>query len=176
MAFVESFQPIAAPHCHTLILGSMPGVASLVRQQYYAHPRNAFWPIMTDLLAVDRNSDYNTRIQALAAAGFGLWDVLKACVRPGSLDTSIETSSMIPNDIAAFAVAHPELRRIACNGGKAAQLFRRHVLPLLDTTTRPIEFIALPSTSPAHAGMPYAEKLRKWSVLSEHILEDKTRG
>lgn len=146
----------------------MPGVVSLSRQQYYAHPRNAFWPIMTELLGVARDSDYATRTSALAAAGFGLWDVLQACIRPGSLDTSIETASIVPNDIVAFVATHPELRRIACNGGKAAQLFRRHVLPLLDAATAdPLEFIALPSTSPAHAGMPYAEKLRKWSVLTE---------
>jgi hypoxanthine-DNA glycosylase len=166
MAFVESFPYIATPACHTLILGSMPGVASLARQQYYAHPRNAFWPIMVELLAMDPRADYATRTAALAEAGFALWDVLKACIRPGSLDTSIDASSIVPNDIAAFVATHPELRRIACNGGKAAQLFQRHLLPLLDSTARPIEIIALPSTSPAHAGMPYAEKLRRWSVLA----------
>lgn len=163
MAFVESFPAIAGAGCHTLILGSMPGVASLARQQYYAHPRNAFWPIMTELLGIDAGSDYAARTAALAAAGFGLWDVLKACVRPGSLDAAIETTSIVPNDIAAFAIAHPALRRICLNGGTAARLFRRHIEPRLEIPT--LEIIALPSTSPAHAGMPYAEKLRCWSVL-----------
>jgi hypoxanthine-DNA glycosylase len=165
MAFVESFPFIAAPTCHTLILGSMPGVASLARQQYYAHPRNAFWPIMTELLGIARDCDYAARTQALAAAGFGVWDVLKACIRPGSLDTSIETASIVPNDIAAFVAAHRNLRRIACNGGKAAQLFHRHVRPRLDALPHASEFMSLPSTSPAHAGMPYIEKLRRWSAL-----------
>jgi hypoxanthine-DNA glycosylase len=165
VAYVESFPAVAVSACHTLILGSMPGIASLERQQYYAHPRNAFWPIMTELLGVARDSDYAARTAALAAAGFGLWDVLQACVRPGSLDTSIEPASIVPNDIAAFVAAHAGLRRIACNGGKSSQLLRRHVLPRLDTATRQLEIIALPSTSPAHAGMPYAEKLRHWSVL-----------
>lgn len=162
MALVESFPFIAAPHSHTLILGTMPGIASLTQQQYYAHPRNAFWPIMGELLAFDPRADYATRTAALAAAGYALWDVLKACVRPGSLDTSIEPASIVPNDIAAFVAAHPALHRIACNGGKSVQLFRRHVAPLLAADARQLEFIALPSTSPAHAGMPYAEKLRRW--------------
>lgn len=162
MALVESFPFIAAPHSHTLILGTMPGVASLTQRQYYAHPRNAFWPIMAEVAGFDPRADYATRTGALAAAGFAVWDVLKACIRPGSLDTSIDAASIVPNDIAAFVAARPALRRIACNGGKSAQLFRRHILPSLDTGSRPLEFIALPSTSPAHAGMPYAEKLRRW--------------
>lgn len=165
MAFVESFPYIATHSCHTLILGSMPGIASLTRQQYYAHPRNAFWPIMTELLEIAGDSDYTMCTEALAAKGFGLWDVLKACVRPGSLDTSIDNASIVPNDIAAFIDDHPALRRICFNGGKSAQLFHRHVEPQLQLAGRPVELIALPSTSPAHAGMPYAEKLRRWSVL-----------
>lgn len=159
---IESFAAIAAPHSHTLILGTMPGVASLRHRQYYAHPRNAFWPIMAELLAFDPGADYATRTGALTAAGFAVWDVLKACIRPGSLDTAIDATSIVPNDIAAFAADHPALRRIACNGGKSAQLFRRHLQPQLERAGRRIEFIALPSTSPAHAGMPYAEKLRIW--------------
>jgi hypoxanthine-DNA glycosylase len=159
---IESFPAIAARHSHTLILGTMPGVESLRRQQYYAHPRNAFWPIMTELLALDPGADYAMRTGALAAAGFAVWDVLKACIRPGSLDAAIDATSIVPNDIAAFAADHPSLRRIACNGGKSAQLFRRHIEPQLERAGRHVEFIALPSTSPAHAGMPFAEKLRIW--------------
>lgn len=164
-ALVESFPFIATPACHTLILGSMPGVASLARQQYYAHPRNAFWPIISELLEIGVDSDYAVRTQALATAGLGLWDVLKACIRPGSLDASIDTASIVPNDFPAFIADHPALRRICFNGATAARLFRRHVQPVLGPQAEPIEYLALPSTSPAHAAMRHAEKLRLWRAL-----------
>jgi hypoxanthine-DNA glycosylase len=164
-AFVESFPFIATPACHTLILGSMPGVVSLAHQQYYAHPRNTFWPIASELLGIDGDSDYALRTQMLATAGFGLWDVLQACIRPGSLDASIDTASIVPNDIAAFIAKHPALRRICFNGATAARLFRRHVQPGLAPQAQPIEYLALPSTSPAHAAMRHAEKLRLWRAL-----------
>lgn len=168
MTVIESFPAIETADCHTLILGSMPGVASLARQQYYAHPRNAFWPIMMELLAIDATADYETRINILAANGFALWDVLKACIRPGSLDAAIETASIVPNDIATLLERQRGIRRIFFNGGTAARLYRRHVQPALGAVNDHIEYVALPSTSPANAGMRYVDKLQAWQAVLAH--------
>jgi double-stranded uracil-DNA glycosylase len=164
MLVIESFPAIAAAECHTLILGTMPGAVSLAQHRYYAHPRNAFWPIMTELLALDADSDYLAKTTALAAHGFALWDVLKACVREGSLDTAIENDSIVPNDVAGFLNRHRSVRRICFNGATAAKLFRRHIQPTLPTPTS-IDYLQLPSTSPAHAGMRYEQKLNIWRTL-----------
>jgi double-stranded uracil-DNA glycosylase len=163
MLVIESFPAIAAADCHTLILGTMPGAVSLAQHRYYAHPRNAFWPIVTELLALDANSDYTAKTAALAARGFALWDVLKACVRVGSLDAAIEHDSIVPNDIAGFLSMHRSVRRICFNGATAAKLFRRHIQP---TLTDPIDYLPLPSTSPAHAGMSYERKLQAWRAIA----------
>lgn len=158
----RSFAPIAAADAHTLILGSMPGRDSLRAVRYYAHPRNAFWPIVLSLLDAPVSLDYASRVELLRSRGFALWDVLAECVRPGSLDTAIERESMVPNDIGGFFAAHPGVRRVFLNGGTADALFRRHVLPGL---SRGVSVMRLPSTSPAHAGMPFAAKLDAWRAI-----------
>ncbi|MCD0504576.1 DNA-deoxyinosine glycosylase [Bordetella petrii] len=140
----------------------MPGVASLRVQQYYAHPRNAFWPIAAAACGFDLHADYAARIAALNAAGIALWDVLQACDRTGSLDADIALASIVPNDFGAFFRAHPGIVRVCFNGAKAAALFRRHVLPTL-RAAHPLEYIALPSTSPAHAAMSMQQKALAWS-------------
>ncbi|WP_459618731.1 DNA-deoxyinosine glycosylase [Bordetella sp. 2513F-2] len=157
---VRGFPPVADAHARVLVLGTMPGVASLRRGQYYAHPRNAFWPIAAQVLGFDPDLGYADRLAALQRAGVALWDVLVACERPGSLDAHIR--SAMPNDFAGFLAAHPRIRRVCFNGGKAAQLYRRHVMgrPGLPE----LEYLALPSTSPAHAAMPYAAKLAAWGA------------
>jgi len=159
---VQGFAPVAAPDARILVLGSMPGVASLRRAQYYAHPRNAFWPIAADALGFDAALHYDARLRALRAAGVALWDVLAGCVRPGSLDADIRREGLAPNDFPAFLAAHAGIRRICFNGAKAAALFARHVRPALPPRAQALEFVALPSTSPAHAAMPYEEKRRRW--------------
>jgi hypoxanthine-DNA glycosylase len=166
MLAVESFSYIANADCHTLILGTMPGKISLAQQQYYAHPRNAFWPIIGELFDIDSRADYAERTAQLVAANIALWDVLQSCVREGSLDAAIETASVVPNDIVTFLKSHRSIRRIGFNGATAAKLFRRHIQPLLGSDVNHIEYLALPSTSPAHAGMPYSEKLRAWRIIS----------
>ncbi|HSB98242.1 MAG TPA: DNA-deoxyinosine glycosylase [Spongiibacteraceae bacterium] len=165
MAAVESFSYIANPNCHTLILGTMPGTASLARQQYYAHTRNAFWRIIGDLFAIDPRADYADRILQLAEKNIAVWDVLQTCVRKGSLDAAIETESIVPNDIAGFLTKHQSIQRICFNGGTAAKLFRRHIQSTL-TAHSHIDYLPLPSTSPAHAGMSYADKLQAWRLIT----------
>ena len=161
----RSFPPIATAEAHTLILGSMPGRDSLRATQYYAHPRNAFWPIVTTLLGSATTLDYAARIELLRSHGFALWDVLASCTRPGSLDTAIDPASIVPNNFAAFFAQHPHIDRVFFNGAAAATLYRRHVLPTLDASSSAIASARLPSTSPAHAGRSFAAKLDAWRAI-----------
>lgn len=158
---VCSFPPASRPDARVLVLGTMPGMASLAAGRYYAHPRNAFWPIAAQVLGFGAGLPYEARLAALNAAGVALWDVLAACERPGSLDADIVPASAQPNDFAAFLAAHPRVARICFNGAKARALFRRHVRPGLADVAG-LEYVALPSTSPAHAAMPPAAKLLAW--------------
>ncbi|MBT9590237.1 MAG: DNA-deoxyinosine glycosylase [Thiobacillus sp.] len=162
------FPPIADAHARVLILGSLPGQISLQRQQYYAHPHNAFWKIMGRLFGAGPDLPYAERAQRLVQNGIALWDVCAAAQRPGSLDTSIVHSSVVPNDIAAFIETHPGIGLVCFNGSKAADLYRRLVLPGLPTETRSIRAETLPSTSPAHAAMPFEEKLTRWAAVLQN--------
>lgn len=158
---VESFPPIAGQDAHILILGSMPGIASLRAGQYYAHPQNLFWKILGEAFGFDPQVPYPERIIRLRAQHIAVWDVLARCHRPGSLDADIDAASAVPNDIPGFLVTHPNVRRICFNGAAAAQLFERHVRPSLTQTD--IEYLRLPSTSPANASIPLAEKKHAWA-------------
>ncbi len=160
---VVSFPPIARPDARVLILGSMPGAASLAAGQYYAHPRNAFWPIMGELLGFDPAAPYAQRTQALGDAGIALWDALRSCVRPGSLDAAIEQATMVGNDFSGLFARCPQIGHIYCNGAAAERCFRRVVLPALAGPALPLT--RLPSTSPAHAGRSFAQKLADWRVV-----------
>jgi hypoxanthine-DNA glycosylase len=160
----RSFAPVADGRSRVLVLGSMPGVESLKASQYYAHPRNAFWTIMGELLGFDPKLPYEARVRALRSAGIALWDVLHSCRRDGSLDSSIEAASETANDFRAFFGAHPAIRAVFFNGAKAESAYQQHVLPAL--ADLPLRYLRLPSTSPAQAGMPVAKKLQAWrSVL-----------
>lgn len=148
-----------------MILGSLPGAASLAAVEYYAHPRNLFWDLMGELFGAGRDLPYGERVARLTAAGVAVWDVLHQAHRPGSMDADIHPDTLVPNDFGALFAAHPRLRTVAFNGQAAAALFRRHVMPGL-----PVEphrtFVTLPSTSPAHAGRSRAEKLALWRVVA----------
>ncbi len=161
---IFSFPPIATPQSHTLILGSMPGVISLQKQQYYAHPRNAFWPIMGELLRFDPQSPYPQRTVALQNARIALWDVLQSCRREGSLDTDIDQDSIVPNDFARFLAAHRHIERIFFNGATAETIFRRRVLPEFKDQGE-WQLLRLPSTSPAHAALSVAAKAQSWQII-----------
>jgi len=156
---VRSFPPIAAADARILILGSMPGEASLRRKQYYAHPQNQFWRILAQVTGAAHDRPYEERVDALIRTGVALWDVLRSCRRESSLDSAIERDSMQPNDFPGFLDAHPEITHVFFNGATAEAVFRRHVTATLARTPK---LERLPSTSPAHAGMPLAEKQKRW--------------
>ncbi len=169
---VRSFLPVSSPDARLLILGSMPGRASLEANQYYAHPRNAFWPIMEEILAIPAILPYDDRLKALTARRIALWDVLACCVRPGSLDSNIEAPSIIPNDFPSFFSKHPRIKTVFFNGSMAEQSWKRHVFPTLHPELRPETSIRLPSTSPAHAGKTFAEKAEAWKIVEQTLKED----
>jgi hypoxanthine-DNA glycosylase len=161
------FPPIAKPDAHTLILGSLPGQRSLQMQRYYAHPHNAFWKVIAALFGGDGDLPYTKRVRLLTTHRIALWDVLAAAERPGSLDSSIVHASALANDFAKFFRAHRRIRRVFFNGRKAEEMYRRFVLPTLDEEFSYIRYEGLPSTSPAHAGMPFAKKLERWRRIKE---------
>lgn len=165
----KAFPPVIGCRPRLLILGSMPGEASLRLGRYYGHGRNAFWPIMSTLLALPPDTDYPARTRALSDNGIALWDVIAACERDGSLDSKIKPHSIRVNDFAALFDAHPSIRCIAFNGGTAEREFCRRVLPSLPSPQQSIERIRLPSTSPAHAGMSFDAKLAAWRILLERL-------
>lgn len=157
---VQSFPPIVSASARVLILGSMPGVRSLEAQQYYAHPRNLFWPFMHALLGVDPSTPYLRRIRALEGAGVAVWDVLASCERKGSLDSAIRDDSAAPNDLGTLLTGHPSIGTILFNGAKADQTFRRFAGPgIRDGALR---CLRMPSTSPANASQRTADKLQRW--------------
>lgn len=162
----QGFPWVTRADARVLVLGSMPGQASLAATEYYAHPRNVFWEIMGVLFGAGRELDYRARLARLTAAGVALWDVAHRCRRPGSLDAAIVRASVEPNDFAALFRACPQLHTVCFNGGTARELYRRRVLPLDPAAGRPLAYHLLPSTSPAHAALDFTAKLARWRVLA----------
>ncbi len=160
---VSSFLPVSRPDARILILGSIPGIASLEAQRYYAHPRNAFWPIVSDLCGFDVALPYEQRLQRAQDAGIALWDVLASCARPGSLDSAIDPESIQTNDFDRFLADHPSVMAVFCNGGTAFKLFKQRVMPGILVRRPDLLAQQLPSTSPAHASMKFAEKRDVWA-------------
>lgn len=160
---VRSFEPIEDRNAKLLILGSMPGRASLAAGQYYAHAQNVFWRIVSDLLDIHAHAPYESRVEALKSARIAVWDVLQSCVREGSLDTMIEKETEVANDFRSFFRTHRGITRVFFNGAKAEASFRRHVSRELDGG--PAIFVRLPSTSPANASLSFARKLGVWRAI-----------
>ncbi len=158
---LQGLAPVAGPGTRLLVLGSFPGVASLQAQQYYGHPRNQFWPLLsaiwgTDLVALP----YAARLAAMQDRGLGLWDVYAACRRQGSLDSAI--TDAVPNDLPGLAARLPQLQGIAHNGGESARAMRV-------TAALGLPVHRLPSTSPANASWSFQRKLDAWrAVLVQH--------
>lgn len=158
MSHIHSFAPVSNADARVLILGSMPGKKSLEQNQYYAHPSNAFWKIMGDLVGAFPSLPYEERLCILKSSGIALWDVLASCERETSLDSHIRKEST--NDFASFFARHPHITQAFFNGSKAEQCFIKFVQD--KQALPPLKFRRLPSTSPAHAGMRYEGKLQAW--------------
>lgn len=169
MPVARSFPPLARASARVLLLGSMPGEESLRRRQYYAFRHNQFWPIVGELFGIDPSLPYDARVERLVAQDVAVWDVLKRCEREGSLDGNIRPESEVPNDFKRFFREHPRIRAVFFNGTKSEHAFRRHVLPRLGERAALLHFARLPSTSPAHAGMPKAAKLKAWRAIREYL-------
>lgn len=163
---VRAFAPILGPRPRLLILGSLPGVASLRAGEYYAHPRNQFWPIMGALFGASVDLPYPRRVAVLRAAGIGVWDVLAEAARAGSADADIDVAGARAHDIRGLLLRHRTITLVAFNGGAARRLYARLVLPRLPASRRrTLHHVVLPSTSPAHAALTPAAKLVRWRVL-----------
>lgn len=158
---IKGLPPIVGRAPRILVLGSMPGVASLAAGRYYAHPQNQFWRIVGEICGFDPRDSYARRRAALGKSRIALWDVVGSCIRPGSLDSAIRDESIVANEFADFLARHRGIARVCFNGRKAEAAWRRHVLLHLPPV-RQLEYRLLPSTSPAHAGMGYRDKLRIW--------------
>jgi len=154
--------PVYADSAKVLVLGSMPGARSLQTQAYYAHPRNAFWPMMEALFGIARELDYDQRLEQLRRNGIALWDVIGRCRRSGSLDQKVEPGSIVANDIERLLRECPEIERVAFNGRLAQKSFERYVLPGLPERYACIRRVGLPSTSPAHAALSFEQKSAAW--------------
>lgn len=162
MARKSSFPPVVAPDTQVLILGSLPGERSLAEGRYYAHPRNLFWRLLGSVIGRDLEAlDYEARLQALLAARIGLWDTVASAMRTGSLDGAIREAQH--NRLAELVATLPELRAVAFNGAASAKIG----MALLVGSE--LALLPLPSSSPAHAAMPFAEKRRLWAAIGEFL-------
>jgi len=165
MNSISSFTPIANENAKILILGSMPSDVSLQEQQYYAHQRNAFWPIMSSLFNIGADQkDYSQRKKMLIENRIALWDVLQSCYRKGSLDTAIKMDSVIVNDFFQFFTTYTEIKKVCFNGAKAEAVYVKHVLATVKQQFGYLEYVRLPSTSPAHAAMTLQQKTDAWAT------------
>ena len=164
MTQIYCFAPIEDRNAKALILGSIPGRASLAANEYYAHPQNAFWRILSELLQFDVKSAYPAKTQFLQSAGIALWDVLQSCSRNGSLDAMIDSGSEVANNFDSFFQSHKQITHVFFNGAKAETCFNRHVLGKIDSTS--LSYLRLPSTSPANASMSFARKTEIWRAIS----------
>ena len=160
------FAPITKPDATILILGSMPGQKSLEEHQYYAHPRNNFWPILFELFNASESLNYKQRKQLLYDNKIAIWDVLKSCYRQGSLDSDIDLSTIEANDFRPFFNKHSKIKNVFFNGTKAEQLYKKEVLKNLSSNQN-LKYQKLPSTSPAHAAMTMQQKLLVWKIIKD---------
>lgn len=159
----SAFAPVVAPHTRVLVLGSLPGEASLRAARYYAHPQNQFWRLIGGVIERDLVAlRYEARLDALLAAGVGLWDSVARAHRAGSLDTAIRDPEAAP--LAALAATLPALRAVGFNGGTSARIGRRQFAP-----DSPLAFVQLPSSSPAYCRVTLEEKQDVWNALRKFL-------
>lgn len=171
---IESFHPIADINCRILILGTMPGVKSLQKQQYYGHNQNHFWKIIFGLFDKTVEEDYEKKKAFVLSRNIAIWDVLKSCKREGSSDSKI--IAPVANDFQSFFKKYTNIVAVYFNGRKAEEYFNRLVLNNVGafddiysiTLKQRLQFYRLPSTSPANV-MAYNDKFEQWKKILEHI-------
>lgn len=164
VTFKRSFAPVVDGETRVLVLGSLPGEVSLAQGQYYAHRQNRFWHLMGDVIGVALpGMEYEARLQALLDHRVGLWDVIAKAKREGSLDSRIRDHAT--NDLAALVAGLPNLAAVAFNGGTAAKIG----MQTLAESRISLDLVKLPSSSPAYAAVPYADKLRAWESLRKWL-------
>jgi len=161
-ARVEGLSPIENKESRILILGTMPGVESLIRQAYYANPRNIFWKMLGEVTGKHIPDNYEEKKEFLLRNKIALWDICRTCIRNGSLDSNI--SNEMPNDINRFVEEHPHLIAIGFNGKTSERLFRKHIVGI-----EQVKLISLPSTSPANASVSQEMKVEQWKKLKDHL-------
>ena len=166
VSVTEGFPPLLGPGARVLVLGSLPSQKSLQKNQYYGHPQNVFWRVMAELFGASVDLAYADRVAILIQNGIAVWDVLASSVRPGSMDSDIDQKTATANDFATLLRENTGIRLVCFNGQAAAKLFDR----LVDEQTRQsfsaVDFVTMPSTSPAYAAMSFAEKLERWSYVA----------
>lgn len=151
---LQGLPPVIARDTRLIVLGSFPSVASLAAGQYYAHPRNHFWPVLSAIWSVDlRALPYPQRLEQVLQRGLGIWDVYAHCHREGSLDSAIHDAEF--NDLAGLMQRAPQLQAVAHNGGESARAMRF-------TQALGVAVLRLPSTSPANASWSFEHKLAAW--------------
>lgn len=165
--FACGFPPVFEADARILILGSMPGRASLQACQYYAHPQNKFWPIIENLFGIADPLDYSGRIRLLIGHRIALWDVLKTCLRTGSLDSSIQPKFIIANDFSTLYEAAPGIQAVFFNGRTAEQEYSKRIIPALPGKVAALPHYRLPSTSPAMACMTKEQKIERWWLIKQ---------
>lgn len=164
MSLKQAFEPVVDARTQLLILGSLPGDASLAKAEYYAHPRNAFWRLTGVVIGRDLAAlGYHERLEALKAARVGLWDVIASAERAGSLDAAIRKAA--GSDLKQLVAGLPDLRAVAFNGATASRIGRRSL------SAATVALIDLPSSSPAHT-MVFETKLAAWAPLSRFLITE----
>jgi hypoxanthine-DNA glycosylase len=162
----ECFAPVVGEDPKVLILGTMPGRVSLQKSQYYAHPRNQFWSLLGAVLGLDMKAmEYERRVAACKRHGVALWEVFRSCEREGSLDSAIEDPE--PAEVPRLLREHGTIRAVFCNGGTSWKAFNAHFAEALP---KGVEAFSLPSSSPAHAGMDFEDKLKDWMKIGRYLV------
>jgi hypoxanthine-DNA glycosylase len=163
----SAFAPFVSPATRVLVLGTLPGEASLAASRYYAHPQNQFWRLIGAVIGREgfATLDYDVRVAALREAGIGLWDTIASALRSGSLDAAIREPEHAP--LAALIATLPALRAVAFNGATAARIGRRLLAEA--SADSGVRLVDLPSSSPAYAAMPFAQKQERWLELQEFL-------
>jgi TDG/mug DNA glycosylase family protein len=176
MTEISGFDPIAAPDARVLILGSMPSKVSKAKEQYYGHPKNAFWTIMGQLFGAETDLCYGLRKGILVTHGVAVWDVLKTCYRVSSLDGDIEMDSIVVNDFNDFFSRHENIRHVFFNGVTAEKIYRKYILPTLPERFNYLVYYRLPSTSPANATFSLTQKMFAWQKIKQCMAAELAEG